>query len=663
MFRIEYPLSKLDLLTVHGMVSLVQQYLKYLPIHGVFLVLLFLNENIKLTTFLKADDAMENWGLLTFQKTALLFDETSSDPAYLNHIAYIVAHELAHQWFGNLVTMEWWNELWLNEAFATWAGWYVVDLCYPEWNVWAQFVGESMQHAFHLDSLRTSHPVEASVVDALAVDSLFDDISYSKGSSLIRMLATHMGVDVFLRGVSEYLDKFAYVNTTAEHLWQALSKVSGLEVSVVMNPWTKSVGFPVIMVEDRDHQQLWLRQRRFLWDDFVNEEEDTTIWWTPLTPSLRAVHDNHPPKGQPLTAREAVYDIVDLESQIRPLNVDQAGFYRIDWSPSLLRRLQDGFPSLSVQEQIGLLGDIAASAAASQGSMTTGTLLSFMQNFRWQVDFHVWNALLCHLSDIQSIFSSDAEVARGLNKFTLDLTSNAMTRVGWHLRITSPSTHLTARLRGLLVSVTGLSGHESLVAEVLRQFRGYLDVNETGTNPSLRRAVLSIAVSSGGPQIFETMKTAYMETEFIDGEEVILNCLGQVPTPELAREYLEWAFDGNVETEELACVIGGLAENSNVAVREVMWQFIKEQWSRVESLYAGSLGIFEPLLQQSLETLVSPEIGDDVKSFFKHKETAEFAQGLAVGVESIAWRASYLERDLDVVRDWLRTGGFTSEVK
>ena len=130
---------------------------------------------------------MENWGLVTYRSTAVLFDEANSDQKYKNRVAYVVAHELAHQWFGNLVTMDWWNELWLNEGFATFIGWYAIDHLYPEWDVWAQFVQEGYQTAFTLDALRNSHPIEVPVRDALDVGQIFDSISYLKGLSLIHI--------------------------------------------------------------------------------------------------------------------------------------------------------------------------------------------------------------------------------------------------------------------------------------------------------------------------------------------------------------------------------------------------------------------------------------------------------------------------------------------
>jgi aminopeptidase N len=158
-FQIDYPLPKCDLLAVHEFS------------HG----------------------AMENWGLITYRTTAVLFDEKASDIKYKNRVAYVVAHELAHQWFGDLVTMDWWNELWLNEGFATWVGWLATDHIHPDWHVWPQFVSDGMQTAFTLDSLRSSHPIEVPVKDGLDVDQVFDHISYFKGSSVIRMLANHLG--------------------------------------------------------------------------------------------------------------------------------------------------------------------------------------------------------------------------------------------------------------------------------------------------------------------------------------------------------------------------------------------------------------------------------------------------------------------------------------
>jgi aminopeptidase N len=224
---------------------------------------------------LKADLRLENWGLVTYRMTAILYDEKKSDVKFKNRIAYVVAHELAHQWFGNLVTMDWWNELWLNEGFATWVGWLATEKLHPDWNVWPQFVSESMQTAFTLDSLRSSHPIEVPVKDALDVDQIFDSISYLKGSSVIRMLATHLGQETFLKGVSNYLKAHAYGNAKTNDLWSALSQASGQDVNALMGNWIRKIGFPVLTVAEKPGQ-ITIKQSRYLSTGDAKAEDDST---------------------------------------------------------------------------------------------------------------------------------------------------------------------------------------------------------------------------------------------------------------------------------------------------------------------------------------------------------------------------------------------------
>lgn len=207
--------------------------------------------------------------------TAILYDEKKSDVKFKNRIAYVVAHELAHQWFGNLVTMDWWDELWLNEGFATWVGWLATDKLHPDWNVWPQFVSEGMQTAFSLDALRSSHPIEVPVKDALDVDQIFDAISYLKGSSVIRMLATHLGQDIFLKGVSNYLKAHAFGNAKTNDLWSALSQASGQDVNALMENWIRKIGFPVLTVAE-EPGQIGIKQSRYLSTGDAKAEDDST---------------------------------------------------------------------------------------------------------------------------------------------------------------------------------------------------------------------------------------------------------------------------------------------------------------------------------------------------------------------------------------------------
>jgi aminopeptidase N len=278
----------------------------------------------------------------------VLFDEKASDAKYKNRVAYVVAHELAHQWFGNLVTMDWWSELWLNEGFATWVGWLATDKIHPDWNVWPQFVSEGMQTAFTLDSLRSSHPIEVPVRDALDVDQIFDHISYLKGSSVIRMLAAHLGQETFLKGVSNYLKAHAYGNATTDALWSALSEVSGQDVNALMDPWIRKIGFPVLTVTE-EPGQLGVKQTRYLSTGDVKPEEDSTTWWVPLGFEGKAgSKDIHP---IPFTQKQDV--VRDVDDSFYKINKDTTGFYRTNYPPARLEQLGKHIDRLSLSDKIG----------------------------------------------------------------------------------------------------------------------------------------------------------------------------------------------------------------------------------------------------------------------------------------------------------------------
>jgi aminopeptidase N len=285
---------------------------------------------------------------ITDSYIAVLFDPKTSDVRYKNRVAYVVAHELAHQWFGNLVTMDWWDELWLNEGFATWVGWLATERFHPEWDVWSQFVSESMQLAFNRDAMRSSHPIEVPIENALDVDQVFDDISYNKGSSIIRMLAAHLGQEIFLKGVSNYLKAHTYGNATTKDLWSAVSDASGKDINALMEPWIRKIGFPVVSVSE-ESSEIRLKQSRYLSTGDVKPEDDTTSWWIPLGFRGKARVKEIAPIS--LTAREDT--VKDIDSSFYKLNTDNTGFYRVNYPPSRLAKLGTQMDRLSVADKIG----------------------------------------------------------------------------------------------------------------------------------------------------------------------------------------------------------------------------------------------------------------------------------------------------------------------
>ena len=230
------------------------------------------------------------------QETALLVDPEDSSAGTREVVAAIISHEMAHQWFGDLVTMEWWDDLWLNESFASWMGDKAVDYLHPEWEMWTQFLTNDTTSALNLDGLRNSHPIEQEVNNPAEIGQLFDAISYSKGGSILRMLEHYLGADAFQRGLQVYIERHQYENARTRDLWDALGEASGQPVSEIMDTWTSQTGYPVLEASvgrSGDDIQVALSQSRFLYDDILGPREpDDTIWKVPVT--ARTASDAHP---------------------------------------------------------------------------------------------------------------------------------------------------------------------------------------------------------------------------------------------------------------------------------------------------------------------------------------------------------------------------------
>ena len=589
---------------------------------------------------------MENWGLITYRTTAVLFDEYASDQKYRNRVVYVVAHELAHQWFGNLVTMDWWNELWLNEGFATWVGWYAVDYLHPDWNVFAQFVTEGMQMAMQLDSLRTSHPIEVPVRNALEVDQIFDHISYLKGSSVIRMLAAHLGVETFLKGVSDYLKAHTYANARTNDLWAALSKASGQDVKAFMDPWILKIGFPVVTVAD-EPGQISVKQSRFLTSGEVKPEEDQTTWWIPM--GMKTGPQATEAKREPLTEKTDVYR--DIDTDFYKINSDQTGFYRTNLPPQRLVALSKSLDKLSVTDKIGLVADSGAMAVAGEG--TSAAVLSFLEGFAPEQNYLVWSEVISTLAKIRSTFAADDQIAEGLRKFTLKLVSDATDKIGWEFA--PGDDYLKGQLRALLLQTAGLAGHESTVQEAQKRFKAFMDGDKKAIHPSLRAAVFRIAIKFGGKDAYKAVQNEYLTTTSVDGKEITLQAMGQVQTPDLAQDYLAFGFD-KVAIQDVHSVGGSLANNSKV--RDQVWTYIKDHWSMIRERLGGNMVVLERFLRVCLQKFASGETEGDIRGFFEGKETEGFDRGLAVVGDTIRGNARYRERDAGVVREWLGANGY-----
>ncbi|KAI5458169.1 peptidase family M1-domain-containing protein [Mariannaea sp. PMI_226] len=618
-FDIDYPLPKSDLIAVHEFT------------HG----------------------AMENWGLVTYRTTQVLYDEKSSDPRFKNSVAYVVAHELAHQWFGNLVTMDWWDELWLNEGFATWVGWHAVDHLHPDWQVWAQFVNEGMEAAFRLDGIRASHPIHVPVRDALDINQIFDSISYLKGCSAIRMLANHLGVETFLKGVSNYLKAHAYGNAKTTALWQALSEASGKDVPKLMDPWISKIGHPVVTVAE-EPGQISIKQSRFLSTGDVKPEDDTTTWWVPL--GLEGKKGEAGIASVSLTSKEDT--IRDIDDDFYKLNSGATGFYRVNYPPERLAKLSNQLDKLSTEDKISIIGSTADLAFAGNG--TTPALLTFLQGFGKETHTLVWRQVLDSIAQVKSVFGEDETIKKGLDQFTLKLINDKVKEIGWEFP--ENEDYLTGILRKELIGSAVACKHPEVVEEALKRFDAWVkDAEASPIPPPLRAAVWRAALDKEPASTVEILKKEWLNTKSVDGKLFCLSVLGLVKDEELLlKEIIPFIFNQSPPSNSVPSGdmhVLGSSVAANVIGRPLQWKFMKENWDAVITKL-GNPVVVDRYMNISLSRFTNLEAVEDIESFMKDKDTKSFDRTLGTVVDKIRGRAAYRERDSAVLKEWLGANGY-----
>ncbi|KAL8537471.1 hypothetical protein ACS0TY_012555 [Phlomoides rotata] len=494
-----------------------------------------------------AAGAMENYGLVTYRETALLFDDKNSAAANKQRVATVVAHELAHQWFGNLVTMEWWTHLWLNEGFATWVSYLAADSLFPDWQIWTQFLDESTE-GLRLDGLAESHPIEVDINHAGEIDEIFDSISYRKGASVIRMLQSYLGPEIFQRALASYIKRYACSNAKTEDLWSVLQEESGEPVNKLMTSWTKQTGYPVVSVKLKD-QNLEFEQSRFLLSGSHGEGQ----WIVPITLCFGS-YDTR--KSFLLQTKSDTLDVKEFlgasTSSGRPwikVNVEQAGFFRVKYDDDLSARLRDAIEkkSLSTCDKHGILDDYYSLSMACQQSMTS--FLALMGAFRQELDYTVISNLIRMASKVAQIVADAApELLDDIRLFCINLFQYSAERLGWDPK--EGESHLDSMLRGELLTALASFGHEETLSEANRRFGIFLDDRNTPVlPPDLRKAVyvaVAVSMSNANRSGYDSLLRIYRETDLSQEKTRILGSLCRCRDTEIIKEFLNFLLSSEV---------------------------------------------------------------------------------------------------------------------
>jgi puromycin-sensitive aminopeptidase len=435
-----------------------------------------------------AAGAMENWGLITYRETALLFDPGNSAAQARQRILEVVAHEMAHMWFGDLVTMEWWDDLWLNESFASWMGDKAVDHLYPEWQMWTQFVSQDTNTALGLDGLRTSHPIEARVDDPAEIRELFDAISYSKGGSVLRMLEDFLGAETFRRGLHGYLKAHEYGNARTEHLWSALADASAKPVTAIMDSWVKQTGYPVLNVDLKrgaDGIVLGLKQQRFLYDNLLDSTPDASVWQVPASVAAAGAETQALLMNES-SASTTVSGATD-DGWVK-VNAGQTGFFRVNYHETEWGRLREAVASRSLPavDRMGLQND--AYALMRAGRLSATVFLSMAEAFVGETEAPVWGDLAANLKGLEGLLL-DAPYIDAYRTFARSVFSKIVADVGWDAK--PGEGHLDAILRSVVVGQHGGYGDPGTLEEARKRFDA-LDSAASSLHPDLRGVVYGL---------------------------------------------------------------------------------------------------------------------------------------------------------------------------
>ncbi|XP_036123918.1 puromycin-sensitive aminopeptidase isoform X3 [Molossus molossus] len=596
-----------------------------------------------------AAGAMENWGLVTYRETALLIDSKNSCSSSRQWVALVVGHELAHQWFGNLVTMEWWTHLWLNEGFASWIEYLCVDHCFPEYDIWTQFVSADYTRAQELDALDNSHPIEVSVGHPSEVDEIFDAISYSKGASVIRMLHDYIGDKDFKKGMNMYLTKFQQKNAATEDLWECLESASGKPIAAVMNTWTKQMGFPLIYVEAEqveDDRILKLSQRKFCASGpYVGE--DCPQWMVPITIST-SEDPNHAKLKILMDKPEMNIVLKNVKpDQWVKLNLGTVGFYRTQYSSAMLESLLPGIRDLSLPpvDRLGLQNDLFSLARA--GIISTVEVLKVMEAFVNEPNYTVWSDLSCNLG-ILSTLLSHTDFYEEIQEFVKDVFSPIGERLGWDPK--PGEGHLDALLRGLVLGKLGKAGHKATLEEARRRFKDHVEGKQI-LSADLRSPVYLTVLKHGDGTTLDIMIKLHKQADMQEEKNRIERVLGATLSPELIQKVLTFALSEEVRPQDTVSVIGGVAGGSKHG-RKAAWKFIKENWEELYNRYQGGF-LISRLIKLSVEGFAVDKMAGEVKAFFESHPAPSAERTIQQCCENILLNAAWLKRDAESIHQYL----------
>ncbi|XP_060042237.1 glutamyl aminopeptidase isoform X2 [Erinaceus europaeus] len=589
--------------------------------------------------------AMENWGLITYRETNLLYDPQESASSNKQRVASVVAHELVHQWFGNIVTMDWWEDLWLNEGFASFFEFLGVDHAEKDWQMRDQMLLEDVLPVQEDDSLMSSHPIVVTVSTPAEITSVFDGISYSKGASILRMLEDWITPEKFKLGCQIYLKKYKFMNAKTSHFWEALQEASGLPVKEVMDTWTKQMGYPVLSVTG----QNTLTQNRFLLDSKADPSQPPSdlgykwnipVRWSEGQSSAVELYNMSKTGGITLPSSGSTF---------LKINPDHIGFYRVnyeetDWG-DIANILLQNHTSFSSADRASLIDDAFALARAQLLKYTHA--LNLTKYLTIEEEYLPWQRAISAVTYIISMFEDDKELYPKIETYFREQVKTIADHLGW----SDTGDHITKLLRASVLGLACKMQDQEALNSASQLFEEWLKGN-LSVPVNLRLLVYRYGMqNSGNETSWNYTLDRYQKSSLAQEKEKLLYGLASVKSVSLLSRYLELVKDPNViKSQDVFTVIRYISYNPYG--KSMAWNWIQLNWEYLVhrfTLNDRNLG--------RLVTIAEPFNTElqlwEMETFFaKYPEAGAGETPRQQVLETVRNNIEWLKQNRETIRNW-----------
>ena len=570
--------------------------------------------------------AMENWGLITYRETALIADPTTASLSGKEYIATVIAHELSHQWFGNLVTMKWWDNLWLNESFATIMEYLAVDALHPDWNMWTEFSTNEGVLALRRDCIDQVQPVQIEVNHPDEITSIFDGaIVYAKGGRLMRMMQAYVGDSAFREGLNNYFNKYQYANTVGDDLWRELSKVSYKDVGSLMNTWIKQAGYPVVHASI-DKQSLTLAQEQF----FVGpHKKSSKIWPIPLGANNESI-----PNLLSETQIKVIYD----STKTLHLNSEDTGHFITHYDEILLGNLRKDIQTgiMPTLQRIQLLHE--QTLLARGGVTSYADLIDLLNDFKNETDEKVWGMISLAISDLKKFVETDKQAEKNLRLFASRLARPLYEKLGWD-KIENEAEDQT-KLRATIIGCMIYGEDDQAIKHALEL---YESTDYRNLDPELRVIIMGAAVRHGTTStIADSLLNDYQKTSSPDLMTDICSALTSTRDKKHIDKYISLLSNTDViRTQDTIRWFIYLLRNRDS--RQATWQWMQDNWQWIDNTF-GSDKSYDYYPRYAASILNTRKQMESYRQFFeKHRSNPALTRTIDMGLLELDGRINLIE--------------------